>query len=69
MTLEEVKKIRKDLLGFDPEDENECLEAVKQDGYAIKYIKEQTPEICQAALDQNDTAILFVKDLSMIVDE
>ena len=38
-------------------------------GMLLEYVKEQTPEICQAALDQNDTAILFVKDLSMIVDE
>lgn len=27
------------------EDYNYCLEAVRQNGYALQYVKEQTPEI------------------------
>ena len=33
------------------------LEAVKQNGYAIEYIKEQTPEICRAAMEQDSSAL------------
>ena len=27
-------------------DEKYCLRAVKEDGYALRYVKEQTPELC-----------------------
>jgi biotin operon repressor len=38
------------------------LEAVKQDGYALQDVKEQTPEICLAAVQQNGYALQFVKE-------
>ena len=31
-----------------------CLEAVKQNGYTLKYVKEQTPEICLEAVKSMD---------------
>ena len=37
------------------------LEAVKQDGCALKGIKEQTPEICEAAVKQNKNALEYIK--------
>ena len=37
-----------------------CLEAVKQNGFALKYVKEQTQEICLQAVKQNGLALRFV---------
>lgn len=35
------------------------LESVKQDNYALQFVKEQTPEIC-LAVEQNKDSSLFV---------
>ena len=40
----------------------EDLQKVKQNGYALAFVKEQTPEICWAAVKQNGGALYFVKD-------
>ncbi|MBD3195404.1 MAG: DUF4116 domain-containing protein, partial [Candidatus Lokiarchaeota archaeon] len=40
----------------------EALEAVKQDEFVLKYVKEQTPEICLEAVKQNGYALQYVKD-------
>ncbi len=42
--------------------EYSCLEAVKQNGYALKYIKNPTYEICLAAVKQNGCSLKYVKD-------
>ena len=39
-----------------------CLEAVRQNGCKLQYVKEQTPEICLVAVRQNGCALMFVKD-------
>jgi Domain of unknown function (DUF4116) len=39
----------------------EDFDAVKQDGFALKYVKEQTPEICLDAVKQDGTVLEFVK--------
>ena len=39
-----------------------CLEAVKQNGYALQYVKEQTLEICLEAVKQNGYALQYVKE-------
>lgn len=39
-----------------------CLEAVKQDGYALQYVKNQTPEICIEAVKQDGYALRFVNN-------
>jgi len=39
-----------------------CLEAVRQDGYSLKFVREQTPEICLAAVRQNGDALQYVKE-------
>src|SRR5574344_635628 len=39
-----------------------CLEAVKQNGYVLEYVKEQTPEICLEAVKQNGHALEYVKE-------
>ena len=48
-TIEDKKKA----LGFDHTNHDECLEAVKQDGWALQYVKEQTEDICLEAVKQN----------------
>lgn len=36
--------------------------AVQQDGWALKYVQQQTPEICLAAVQQNGDALRFVPE-------
>jgi hypothetical protein len=38
-----------------------CLEAVKQNGYALYYVKKQAPELCLEAVKQNGYALKHVK--------
>lgn len=38
------------------------LEKVKQNGLNLKYVKEQTPEICLAAVQENGLALEYVKE-------
>jgi len=40
----------------------EALEAVKQYGYALRYVKEQTEEICLEAVKQNGDALQYVSE-------
>ena len=37
-----------------------ALEAVKKYGDALRYVKEQTPEICIEAIEQDKSAIEYV---------
>ena len=39
-----------------------CLEAVKQNGYALQYVKEQTPEMCLEAVKEHGNALEYVKE-------
>ena len=38
------------------------MEAVQYNGYSLKYIKDQTEEICKSALKQNGMALKYVKE-------
>ena len=38
------------------------MTAVKKDGFALRYVKEQTPEICAEAILNDEDAWEFVKD-------
>jgi len=42
-----------------------ALAAVQQDGYALRYVTEQTPGICLAAVQQNGHALEYVKDAKL----
>ncbi|EMH2709993.1 hypothetical protein SI855_002744 [Clostridioides difficile] len=72
MCLESVKDdkeallyIRWDELNLTNEQKNNIyLEAVRNDGLALEYIKEQTEEICIEAIRQTNQAILFVKNMT-----
>ena len=44
------------------EQELKDLEMVKKDGYALKFVKNQTEEICLAAVKQNCSALEYVKN-------
>ena len=40
----------------------EALEEVIKDGYVLRYVTEQTPEICLAAVKQNGYALKYVRE-------
>ena len=40
----------------------DCSEAVKVNGYALKYIKDQTLELCAAAVKKNGDVLQYVRD-------
>ena len=37
-----------------------ALKAVESDGYALRYVKEQTPEICLKAVESDGDALRYV---------
>lgn len=41
-----------------------CLIAVKISGFALLYVLNQTPEICEAAVNQDRTSIIYVKNVT-----
>ena len=43
-------------------DEKYCLKAVEQDGYSLRYVKEQTEAICLKAVEQDGYSLQYVKD-------
>ena len=45
---------------FAIETENEALEAVKSNGYALRYVKDQTPEVCLEAVKNDGDALRYV---------
>ena len=42
-------------------DRDYCLEAVKQNGYDLQFVKQQDKEICLEAVKQNGLALRYVK--------
>ena len=44
------------------EQEKKDLEMVQKDGMTLGFVKEQTPEICLAAVKQNGEALVYVKE-------
>ena len=55
--LKEVKGKESDIVNIPA---NEALEAVKQDGYALQYVKDQTKDICLEAVKRNSNALQFI---------
>ncbi|WP_176072548.1 DUF4116 domain-containing protein, partial [Clostridioides difficile] len=39
-----------------------CIEAVKENGYALKYVEKQTSKICLEAVRKNGLALKYVED-------
>ena len=40
----------------------DALKAVERNGYALRYVKDQTPDICLKAVERNGDALKYVKD-------
>ena len=40
----------------------EALKMVRKDGNDLRFVKEQTPEICLEAVKQNGMALRYVKE-------
>ena len=60
ITLKKIKEIwRWEIITYRWE---EALEAVKQDWYALQYVKEQTPEMCLEAVKENWDALRYVDE-------
>ena len=57
--LKEVKGKESDIVNIPS---NEALEAVKKNGYALQYVKDQTKDICLEAVKRNGYALRHVKD-------
>ena len=49
-------KVKKNLKG------KEALEAVRRNGYDLRYVIEQTPEICLEAVKRNGYALEYVNE-------
>ena len=62
--IKELEKRKKTSIPFDYTDHDACLEAVKNDPYALQYVKEQTEDICLEAVKQNGCALKYVKNQS-----
>lgn len=43
----------------------ECLEAVKENGDALQYVRDQNKEICLEAVKQDGYALRYVKDINL----
>ena len=60
--IEDLRKNRNVIIGFDPENYEECLKAVKHDAIKLKYVSNQTPELCMEAIKRFGRALQFVKE-------
>ena len=58
ITLEQIKSLGKgDIVTYEGD---EALKKVKKYGYTLRYVKEQTPEICLEAVKQDGDALRYV---------
>jgi len=46
-------------------DTDESLSAVKQDGYSLQFVKDQTEAICLEAVKQDGDSLQYVKDQTL----
>ena len=50
------------LIGFDPKNSDECLKAVERNGYALRYVKDQSEAVCLKAVESDGDALRYVKE-------
>ena len=62
MILSDIETRINELLGFDPSNEKECMEAIKEYPHVLKYIKNQTLDMCLIAVRQNGLLLEYVKE-------
>jgi hypothetical protein len=60
MTIQELIKQKESTYKYFTE--NESLKAVEQDGYALRYVQNQTEEICLKAVEQDGNALQYVQN-------
>jgi hypothetical protein len=60
MNLQELKKLHDDYKTITCSEK--ALEAVKQNGHALRYVKNQTENICLEAVKQDGHALRYVKN-------
>ena len=44
-----------------------ALKAVERDGYALRYVKEQTEAVCLKAVERNGDALQYVLSLELFI--
>ena len=60
ITLKQIKELGSgDIISYKGD---EALQYVKEDGQDLRYVKEQTPEICFAAVNKNGCALQYVRE-------
>ena len=42
--------------------EEYCMKAVEQNGYSLRYVKEQSEAVCMKAVEQNGDSLQYVKE-------
>ena len=57
--LEKVSGKKSDIITYTGA---EALKAVEQDGYALRYVNEQTEDICLKAVERNGYALQYVNE-------
>ena len=57
--LKEVNGKESDIINYEGEG---ALEAVKQNGYTLQYVNNQTEEICLEAVKQTGTTLQYVNN-------
>ena len=45
-----------------------AIEAVESDGYALRYVKDQTEQVCLKAVERNGDALRYVKEDMFVED-
>ncbi len=60
MTIQDLVKMKNNSYKFFTE--KESLEAVKRDGYLLRYVKNQTDEICLEAVKKYADALQYVNE-------
>ena len=45
-----------------------ALKAVESDGYALRYVKDQTEAICLKAVESDGDALQYVKDQTLFIN-
>ena len=58
-----------DYKDFDPEDEQQCLEAVKENGWVIQYINNPSEAVQLEAVKENGYTIVYINNPSEAVIE
>ena len=63
MTKEELIKTKNEYYQYF--DEQSAMEAVKKNGYALRYVKEQTEAVCLEAVKEDGDALCYVNELRL----